>query len=89
MGFFSKIATPNDKIIVKSLYLHKIRRKIFGDSPGDFEMTDDFTIREHKQTTAMRFKNDKQYESYINNNDMDYVTEVTINNDYIQKFKYT
>ena len=52
-------------------------------------MTDDFTIGEHKQTTAMRFKNDKQYESYINNDEMVYDTEVTINKDYIQKFKYT
>ena len=41
-------------------------------------MIGDFFIEEHKQTTAIRFKNNEHFESYIFNIDMDYYAVDTI-----------
>ena len=45
----------------------------------------DINIGEHKQTTAMRFKDIEHYEAYIISSDMDYVAEDTIFTGYIYK----
>ena len=67
MGWFSKKATSDNELFVDSLNLHEIRNEILGDYTGDFEIIGDTIIGEHKQTTAMRFKNIEHYEPYINN----------------------
>ena len=41
-------------------------------------MIADFIVGEHKQTTAMRFKNTEHYEAQINSIDMDYNADDTI-----------
>ena len=62
---FLRKATSDNKIFVISLKLHEIKNEIWGEYTGDFQMLGDIVIGEHKQATAMRFKNIEAYESSL------------------------
>ena len=57
MGSFFKTATSDNKTFVNRLKIPEIRIEIIGDYTGDFEMTGDIIIGDHKQTKCLRFKN--------------------------------
>ena len=64
MGRFFKLATSDNKLFVISLYSNEIKNELLGDYTGDFEMIFDIVVAEHKQATAIRYKNFEHYGSY-------------------------
>ena len=61
-------------MFVSSLNVHKFRYKILRGYTGDLKMIGGSIIKEHKQSTAVRFKNVETYETnfLLNNIDNDY-----------------
>ena len=57
MGSFFETATSDNKTIVNRLKIPEVRNEILSDYTGDFEMTGDIIIGDHKQTKSSRFKN--------------------------------
>ena len=67
-----------DKMFAKSSSVQKTRKAFLGYFSGVFEMIGDNIIREHKQTTAMRFRDIERFEAYIISTDIDYDAMILI-----------
>ena len=72
---FFELAT-SDRIYVYSLNLHEIQNEILQDYTGDFELIGVMVVvGPVEQKTYNRFKNMDDFESYINEIDIDYDSE--------------
>ena len=77
-----QIATSDNKLIVDNSSFHETYKKIRKDYSVVYEMVVGIFLGAQKQKTAISFQNVEHYESYINNFDMDYDADDTIQNCY-------
>ena len=64
IGRFFELATT-DRKYVNGLNLHEIKNEILGEHTGDFELIGSMLVCEVEQKTNIRFKNNDDFESYI------------------------
>ena len=71
-----------NNIHVVNKNLHAIKIEILGGYAGEFEMVGRLKIADQTRETHIRFRNMKDYESYINAIDQDYESEEASLNGY-------
>ena len=74
-----------NKIEVIDKNLHEIKKEILMDYVGAFEMVDNLKVGHQIRQTHIRFRNNNDYEAYINAIDEGYDAEDAIFNGYIYK----
>ena len=74
-----------NKIQVIDKNLHEIKQEILVNYNGEFEMVGNLNVGDQIRQTRIRFRNIKDYETYINSIDQDYDSEDAIFNGYIYK----
>ena len=76
-GRFFEVAT-SDKINVNGLNLHQIKNEILLVYTGDFELNGSMLIGPVGHKTNIRFKNNDDFETFINAIDVDYNSEMSL-----------